>query len=329
MYGGKIKKFAPIILLIFILAISPASAKEETWFYNTENFTATATDELMIQSIRAENLHEGTIQRFAFDSYGDNYYLEIESQPKDWGWWNFNVSCTGPDGITTTTTHAKFAPISFDYDINIQSYWLFGEFAWETNIYVTLTPLSVQDYKQIPADDTTYPEGYASDRFTPLAFSYVQGISNDPFEKVTVYYVTPTEFEQIQQNDILLPITAGISDLFSWTWDMILGTIEKIPFVGKFFNTIIQIAPLFIEEAIFWINLLFIQNWALFVMTMEFFLIGEAIYSTRDKVGLLTKVVENHVKVLKFFVWLGTLAIDLVLKFVDAVAKIISAIKPL
>lgn len=325
----QLYKIIPILILLFFLIASPAAAKEESWFTDTEEFTAVSTDELTIQSIRAENLHEGTIQRFVMDSYGDTYYLEVLSEPKDWGWWNFNVSCTYPDGTTETTTLAKFAPISFDYDINIQSYWLYGYFAWETNIYVTLTPLSVDTNQQIPINDSTYPEGYPATYYEPLAFSYVQGVSNDPFEKVTVYYVTAEEFEQIQNNDILLPITEGIGDLFDWTWDMVTGTIEKIPYVGPFFLTIMQIAAIYIEECIFWINLLFIQNWAMSIMLIEFFILGEAIYNTKTRVGLLTRVAENHVKVMKFFIFIGELAIDLVIKGIDAVSRIISMIKPL
>ncbi|WOF16822.1 hypothetical protein F1737_09030 [Methanoplanus sp. FWC-SCC4] len=322
-------KILSVLFLLLLIIVAPVSAKDEIWFFNTDDFTATATDTMMIQSIRAENLHEGTIQRFVFDSYGEAYNLEIKSYPKDWGWWNFDAICTYPDGSTQTQHLEKFAPISFDYDINIQSYWLYGELAWETNIYVTLSPLSIENYRQIPIDDTTYPEGYPAVRYQPLAFSYIQGISNDIFEKVTVYYVNAEEFEKIKSGDITLPFIEGVGDLFAWTWEMVLGGISKIPYVGQFFVTVLQIAAIFIEEAIFWINLLFIQNWALFIMTMEFFVIGEAIYSTRNFMKLLTRFVDNNVKIFKFFTWLATLAIDLVLKFVDAVAKIIQALKPI
>ena len=315
-----------IPLLILCLLISPAVAVTETHTRDVYTFSATAPEDKMIDSFRCDDMQPGTTQQYVLNSYGD-YYTVSMSSAKDWGTWTFDVDCTYPNGTISSEQYTKFAPLSSTYDLLFQGYWCEMGFAFETQVFVTLSPLVVAEsntYIFTPLG--TYRYNAISDA-DPMAFYEISGSSTGLINDVTVYYVTAEEFAEHSDQNLLSGLvdgaTSAVGSFTEAAWLTAIAGIENIPGVGPYISAGLSIAGMVIGEVFWWLKFLFIDNGPLTFLTIEFFILGEAMMTTRDLVKMLKKVIERHIQVYEFFLKIATWAIEIMAKIIQAIGSLI------
>lgn len=317
-----IRRHLPLLLLICLLAfgIPAASAMEEVHYEQTPHFTAQATDILTIASIRAANCEPGSSQQFMLNAYGQTYQLEVVSE-RNWGWWNFNVSCQYPNGTMAYKDLSAFAPFAIDYDLTIQKYFLAVDGIFDLDVNVALLPLTAR-FEGLEADLKGMDYGV-------LAFSEVSGSTAPGTFDITTYFVTPDEFKEFEKNSLRLKLGAAVQGLFDWGWDNIITFAGKIPYIGPFLETGLFVTGIVLEEIFFWLYLIFIEYPELVILTVEFFIIGDALLTTRSLMSLVNRIIENHIKVFEFVINTAVTAIEVIIRIIQAIANAINAIRPI
>lgn len=317
-----IRRHLPLLLLICLLAVGipAASAMEEMHYEQASHFTAQATESLTIASIRAANCEPGSSQHFTLDAYGQTYQLGVVSE-KNLGWWGFNVSCEYPNGTIAYRDLSAFAPFAMDYDLTIQKYFLAADWIFDLDVNVALLPLTAR-FEGPEADLKGMDYGV-------LAFSEVIGSTAPGTFDITMYLVTPDEFKEFQKNSLLLKLGGAVQGLFDWAWDSIISFAGKIPYVGPFLETGLSVTGIVLEEIFFWLYLIFIEYPELVVLTVEFFIIADALLTTRSLMSLANRIIDNHIKVFEFVINTAITAIEVIMRVIQAIANAINALKPI
>lgn len=317
-----------IPLLILCLLISPATAITETHTRDVYTFHAIAPDDKMIDSFRCDDMQSDTTQQYVLNAYGDYYTVSMNST-KDWGTWTFNVDCTYPNGTVSSEQYTKFAPLSNTYDLLFQGYWCEAGFAWETQVFVTLSPLVVAESNVwIPTPTAGIAIQYnAIADYDPIAFYEVSGSSTGLINDVTIYFVTADEFAAHSHNDLMAGLiggaTSAVGSITETMWLTAISGIECIPGVGPYISAGLTISGMVIGEVFWWLKFLFIDNGLLTFLTIEFFVLGEAMMNSRSLVQMLKKVVVNHIKIYEFFLKIATWAIEILAKIIQAIGSLL------
>lgn len=325
-----------LIFLIFFLFISPAGAVEEISQDTVKSFSfsVNGSEGIFITGFDANNIGPNFNYSATFDNYGYIYQLDIISS-KSWGWWDFDVSLTNPNGTVETQHLKEFAPVIQCCDIHFQhalSNTDMLEFT-DVDIYTGFIPLTASFTNPISSDSDLadiLPDEYSYER---LAFSEVIFCCTN-YADVIAYVSTYEEFEAQKQESISAYANELLSDVFSWTWDHIISFVEKIPGIGPQFATALIISTFIISEIFFYFNLLFIEYIETTILTIEFFIMTYTIRMTRARdpiryaLLLVKNTVQNHITIVEFIIDKSTLAVTLVMRIISAVAGAINAIKP-
>lgn len=305
-----------ILILLAALLIAPVSAGESIVIEDVSAWNIEDTDDLTISSVRLGNCPPGSQQSVQLDAYGEVYTIGVVSS-QNWGYWDFNISCTYPNGTTAYREITSFAPYAFDYDLTIQKYFLAADWLFDVDVNVALLPLTVE-----------FESDLIKSEYDALAFSSVTGTSSDPIH-VTAYFVTWEEFKSQRENDLGLKIGVGAQDLFNWAWDGVLPIVGKIPYVGEHLEPFLLVTGFALEETAFWLYLFLVEYPELTFGMVEFLIICDALLNTRTLWKLLERIVDDHVKFAEFLLKLIMGAIDMITRILSAVAAIINSIKPL
>lgn len=276
-----------------------------------------------IPQINLYGLREG-VTVVNLDAYGDLYQLKLVCSREGLlgAWWVWDVSLTYPNGTTNTEHLKNLAPAAQVYDLHVQ--YFIGEEDWilDADIYVDVLPMKVQ-YGATPAT--------LNRQF--VAFSSVSATSPDIFS-AKIFELTPDEFEKMKKGDFLFQFGETVKnigkDFFTWAWEGILWFVEKIPVLGPYLAAILEISGAVVGEIVAW-GLFLLENIEVILMFVEGIILSEALISTRRRplTVLLRRIVDNHVGVLKFSLWLLDLGIVIFTRLIDLVARIVQAIKPL
>lgn len=308
------------VLLTVALCISPVSAYFESEFDDVSAFNISTIDGYTMTEIRIDNLEPGQAVYLDLTSYNESYIFQITST-HDYGiWWSWHVDCTYPNGTTLSDSYSTSSLIG-DYDIDIQAYWGDINTILSMNLYASLKPLEI-----VKSDIRPF--------YTPVAFSNIAGyVSPGDFDNVRVFHVTYEEFEGIWGNDLLQAITGtistGLSNLFAWSWDMVLGFAAAIPFVGDYLETALILIAIIFGEIAFWFNLIFIEYPDLTFMTIEFYIIADAIMHGRSVPAIIKRIFRTHMKIINFMIDLPERLANLIMTVVKGIANIIQALKPI
>lgn len=317
-----------ILLLIFCLLISPAAAVVESHVRDTYTFSATAPDDKMIDSFRCDDIQPDTSQQYILNAYGD-YYTVAMNSTKSWGTWTFNVDCSYPNGTVSSAQYTKFAPLSNTFDLLFQGYWCEAGFAWETQVFVAVSPLIVAESNVwIPTPTAGIAIQYnAFTDYTPIAFYEVSGSSTGQINDVTIYYVTAEEFAEHSNQNLINGLVGGAAStagyLTSAAWNTALAGVENIPGIGPYVSAGLSISGMVIREVFWWLKFLFIDNGPLTFLTIEFFIMGEAMMTSRTLVQMLKKVLRSHIKVYEFFLKIATWAINIMISIIQAIGSLL------
>lgn len=311
---------APAAISLFLLLavlIAPAAAAEELCFVNSRIVSVDAPEDMVISSLKISNLPPGGNISLNLNAYGQLYLLQVTTH-KDWGWWNFDVSCTYPNGTTASQHLSSLQPFAGDYDLTLQPYWIPGSGDWlfDIDINVALLPLTA-----------TFQDSYNPTKVQVLAFSQVLGTLTEPGD-VIVYLASRDEFEDQQKNNPITPIIDGAKTFFAWSWDALMDWIGKIPGIGPLFVSGIEITVTIVTEIVWWFYVAF-QYRNLLILLVEFWIISDALSNTKSLFALLRRIVQNHIRIAEGIIWLTETTVGLILKVVQTVAAAVNALKPI
>lgn len=308
------KKILLALLTLSLLMISTASADNVMEFEETTQFDAAAPNDMTIYEIAATDIAPGANQTFTLDAYGQIYTLNVSSE-KSLGWWTFYVSCTYPNGSTTTNELSSLQPFARDYDIWIQYFDPELDFV-DADIYVGLLPL-----------ETSFQFGEIYDKYQVIAFSDVSATSTHQMNG-KVRLATEEEFQEISDNNMWLALGNMWSGAFSWTWDQATSLIGKIPYIGPHLEATLTMVGMVVDEMLFWFNLLIIENIEYVIMLVETWILADAIFHTKSFMALINRIIENHVKVISFTISTTAAVVGMFARLVQAVLSAIQTMKP-
>lgn len=302
------------LLLIFIFFTGTAAAVEEIHQDHIKTFTVEAPDGLMFSGFTASNLEANTNNTYTLDAYGKIYTLDINCS-KNWGWWNFDLALENPNGTIETTQLDCFAPLATDYDVHLQYYFLEGDSTFDLDIYTALIPLSATFLTSDPT---------ASDI---ISFSEISVSSTGYFDLV-LYAVTEEEFQEQVDNALGLQLEHAVGEVFSWTWDMVLTFVGKIPGVGPYLSSVLEISAIALDSIIFYLDLLLIEYPETTFLTMESFILANAFCRRGNFWVKINRVCNSHVKLIELFIDLVQSGVNIISRIISAVADAINALKP-
>jgi len=235
---------------------------------------------------------------------------------KNWGWWTFDLTLRNPNGTIETTQLETFAPLVTDYDIHLQYYFLEGDSTFDLDIYAALLPLSATFQTSDPTASNI------------LSFSEISGSSTGYFNLV-LYAVTDEEYQEQVDNALGLQLEHAIGEVFSWTWDMVLSFVEKIPGIGPYLAAVLEIAAIALDAIIFYFDLLLIEYPETTFLTIESFILGSAFCRRGNFWTKINRVCNAHLKIIELFINLVEAGVNMMSKIISAVADAINALKPL
>lgn len=315
-----------LLLLVFLVCalIQGAAAVNTILIEDVQDFEFNVSSPSQtIPQINLYGLREG-VTVVNLDAYGDLYLLEIDCFRDGWfdAWWTWNVSLTYPNGTVATDHIRNLAPTASGYDMYIQ--YFIGDFTSivDVNLFVDLRPLNVkyQTMGFLPESNRQF-----------IAFSSVSATSPGSFN-AKIFELTPDEFEKMKKGDLLFQLEETImnvgKDFFAWSWSAILWFVEKIPVIGPYLSAILELSGAAIGEIVSW-GLLLLENIEIVLMFAEGLILADALLSSRSLMGLLRRIVDNHVRAVKFSLWLLDVGIQLFTRMIDMIARIVQAIKPL
>jgi len=304
-----------LLLSLLVCALIQGAAAEEIFLEDVPSFDiSVASSNLAISQVNLYDLGEG-VTTVSLDAYGELYQLEVNCT-RSWGWWTWDVSLTYPNGTVSNETLSNLAPAALDYDCFIQYWYLDTDWILDADIYVDFLPRSV--VYGVPAPQT---------RGT-LVFSSVSGSSANPFD-VKIFAVSEKELDEIRKNDLFSQFGRYVNGIFIWTWNGVLWFVGQVPVIGPYLAALLELSGAAIGEIVAW-GLFFLENIEVVLMFAEGIILAEALISTRRRplTVLLRRIVDNHIGVLKFCLWLLDLTIALFTRLISLVVGIVQAIKP-
>lgn len=305
-----------LLLALLVCGLIQGAAAEEIFLEDVPSFNfSAASSNLAISQVNLYDLREG-VTTVNLDAYGEPYQLEVNCT-RSWGWWTWDVSLTYSNGTVSTETLKNLAPLALDYDCFIQYWYLDTDWILDADIYVDFIPRSV-----------TYGVPSPQTRGT-LVFSSVSGSSANPFD-VKIFAVPEKELDEIRKNDIFSQFGRYVNGIFLWTWSGILWFVEQVPVIGPYLAALLELSGAVIGEIVAW-GLFLLDNIEVILMFVEGLILADALLSTRSRalMPLLRRIVDNHVRALKFCLWLLELAIVLFTRLIQMVAQIVQTLKPL
>lgn len=305
------------LLLCAALLAAPVAAVENIEYTDARILNVEAPEDGVISSIICADIPAGGDISLNLNAYGEMYLLTID-ESGSWGWWDFNVTCVYPNGTAVSKSLSTLRPFAQDYDLTLQPYWIssVNSMYFDVDVNVGLIPLTA-----------TFQDAYNPTTVQDLAFSQVSGSFSQPTD-VTVFIASAKEWETQASDDPTGALSEALSDFFSWTWDQILVWVGKIPVIGPLFIETIDIVGTTITETYFWISLYF-QYWPLLVLLLEFWFISDAMMSTHSLLGLLKRLIKNHVKFFEGLLKFIEISANLIKGIVNAISAIVNALKPI
>lgn len=314
------KRSCLFLLLVLVFLIGPAAAVEEIQQDHIKSFSIEAPDGLIFSGIDLQNIDADSNTTLYLYQPTGLYTLKINSTKTYGSYWNFDIELMSPNGSVQTKSISKVAIVPNNYDLHVQYFWttwnetLIDE-SYDIDIYTSIVPLSVSFL-------TFQPIGYQVENF------YKIDAESTSYFDMILYAVTGEELEAQQENDILASYSESINDLFSWTWDMVLTFVGKIPGVGPYLASILQIAAITIDAIVFYFDLLFVEYPETTFLTVESFVLASAFCRRGNFWVKINRVCNAHLKIIETFLDLAEAGVNIMSKIISAVADAINALKP-
>lgn len=319
-----------LVLMLMVSMVAPAAAVTTYRDTGVTSFYLEAPTNGVISTVNLDNIPPNFDAVVEFDAYGEIYEFSI-SNTKSYGYWVFDISLVYPNSTVATTTLKSFQPFATNTDVKIQ---YFGQreidAIWDVDVYVGLLPLTasfVRPYSNPDAVGGNFPENLL---YTRLKYSRVSGTCTQPVD-FKAYISTEEEFQKQQAEDLAYSIKESFELFFSWTWEAVLSFVEMIPGVGPYFAMTIELVVALVDDLFFYIKLFFIDYLETTLLTLEFFILADALINVSKRASIMTfveRIVSNHVKVITFVGGVILAAVSLVPMIVETVTRIVDALKP-
>ena len=317
------------LILVFLLLSSTAAAREMYERDDVTNVNFEAPNGYVISTVNLDNIESGFNSTIVLDSFGEEYLLSVNGTKRSI-WWNFYVTLQYPNGTIETSHLKKHELIGDQADIKIQYFYTdWGELVeFDVNVFVGILPLTASFTNPVSSEsvigEALEPTGLT---YTRLPFSDVQASCNQPFDFEAIF-VTPEQFKGQIAEDVWEFLYGSADLFFGWAWKSVLAFASKIPVIGPYLEITLVVAGLIFSEISFYFNLLIVENWYIFFMAVETWILGDAILNTKTFFGLLKRTVKNHVEAIKFALFIFDQLIELWTKLVTTIAQIVQAFKP-
>lgn len=314
-------KFKAIAICFILLCLTSVAVARETYEQDAvTDIDYECPSGYLISSINLDNLDPYFNSTVVLDNFGDEYILTINNTKQYYVHWYFDISLQYPNGTVATQQIDTINYLAGDVDIKIQPFYNELDSEFDIDVYVGLLPLTATFY-----DLNLY--GF----YTEKAFSDVQVSCTNEFDfKAT--YVTSEEFQSILEDSILEALLGSADLFFDWAWDSILAFVEKIPGVGPYMATALEISAFIIGEVFFYLDLFFIEYPETTLLTIEFFILGGTIFKTKKRDTIFDMImiyVTLHKSIIEFFYDFALKTINLLNDIIKTIADIINAIKPI
>lgn len=312
--------FLTIFTFLFCLSY-PAVAVEEIEQEHVKTFSLEAPEGLTFSGIDLSNLDANSNTTIYMHQSQGTYTFQINSTKTYGTYFKFNVSVTSPNGTVQSKELSTVALLNRNYDLHIQHYYTlwnetFVDESYDLDVYATLSPLST-------SFDFISPEGYNVESFHKVS------AESTSYYDIILYAVTGEELDAQQKNKIFAPVTEALSDAFTWTWEMVVATIAKIPYIGGYLSGILILTALTLDSIIFYGNLFVVEYIETTILTFEFFVLSYA-FTRKGRLWVkFKKVVDCHIRLVEFVLNVGEKLIGGFTKIVSAIAQIIQALKPI
>ena len=235
----------------------------------------------------------GSTQNFTLDAFGGIYQLSVASS-KSWGFNNFVITETDPDGNVSTKTISKFNPFTTGYGCHVQ-FWISSGFEIVNpyigvDVYLGLQPLRASFDHLSPASSN---QSVSDLQYNPIGFSNVIFQSTTQGDAV-VYISSQEEWNSQASNDWWAQLTGSVKSLFAWSWDQVLNLISGIPIVGPSITNAMIVTAFLVNECLFYI-MLAVQNVHVHFLTFETLNAFDCMrYSQKQRI--FNKFIDNHIK---------------------------------
>ena len=320
-----------LLLAFFMLFIGTAAAVEEITVEDSEYFSFEAPDGLCISGFDADHISPDFNYSAVMNSYGEIYTLNITGYKNWYGRWYFDISMLYPNGTVASKSLSTTAISSRTCDISVQYAFTNTEsLEWaNVDLYVGLLPLTASFTNLVSGDEnSTFADTYDDEYYyTRLKFSHITYTCDSPAD-LTIYCSTNEEFEEQVSESISAYLKEELGDVFSWSWSMILTFVEKIPGVGPYLASILEIAALTIDAIVFYFDLLLIEYPETTFLTIESFILGSAFCRRGNFWTKINRVCNAHLKIIELFINLAEAGVNMMSKIISAVADAINALKP-
>lgn len=324
-------KGAILLFIAFLCLTATASAEESVNYTDVKEFELDAPTGKSITTLRISDIEPPANQQFTFDAYNKTYKMNVSAKKHYSAWWEFDINMTYPNGTTQSKHLEKFAPYNFDYDLQIQyDYDVLKSIdtAFDMDIYLGLMPLRASfttlTSNQSETLNQTIPDEY---QYYILAFSHVKGTS-DKVMDASIEFVTGEEYKAMKEDSLKQRILQAYNGIFTWSWDLVLYGMGKIPFIGDYLEPALKSAGMLIGELLWWFDFLIIRNWYIFLLLIETFILGDAMVNTKSLFGLVKKIGNNHIKLIEFGIMIIQTIADVFMKFLLAIGNLIQSLKP-
>ena len=312
--------------------VSPAAAVTTYRETGITSFDVEAPKNGVISTVYLNDIPHNFDATVYFDAFGELYVMDITGT-KQYGYCYYDISLTYPNSTVVTKSLKSLQPFSTDTEIKIQ-YFYDGIYEldsiFDVDVYVGLLPLTASFERPYSNSDVVGPNFPEDLLYTRLPYSHVYGSCTQPFN-LMMYFSTDDEFKKQQDEDFKERITGSAKTFFQWTWDAILTFVEMIPGVGPYFAMTIELVVVLVDDLFFYIKLFFIDYLETTLLTLEFFILADALINVSKRASIMTfveRIVSNHVKVITFVGGVILAAVSLVPMIVETVTRIVDALKP-
>lgn len=286
------------------------------------SYSVTAEPGYVIYEIIVEDLPIGANQSHVLNYRGQSFLLEIATSSTLYLIKNVDVTLTMPNG-SVQTAHTSATWYSGNYRTLIQPVDDLSTdiFSLKIDLLIGLAPASAQFY--------TTPVGWTVPSTIP--FASASGSFDAPSD-VKVKQKTLQEFDRDIANYNAPGLDDWLDSLSKWTWNAILGFINKIPVLGPVIVVFIDLAGIILTQFSYWLSFI-VLNFPAILLSIETMIMMMAAInagSGKRSLGRLAhNIYEYNVAVIHGFIYFADVVRGWIATIIEIVTSIVNALKPI
>jgi len=315
------------IILICACLLIPIVGATDLKAEHVTSYSFDAPAGQVIYQIYVDQLPMGVGQAHTLTVGSATYYLEIESSNPNSIYYNFDISLTFPNGTVQNVQKSMVWLPGAGYRVIIQPVFIQAESKtpqWAVDLMIGTSNTSIK------AAINTDPEGWTA--YDAIPFTGAQGTFSNTVTNVYLYTMTNADF---QRHANMYDPNQGLGQLGSsvvqWGWESILGFVNRIPILGPQFVSLLTILGAIVQELILWLVWI-LRNLPTVIAGTEvtICILAVVFAGKKPKPDRVAKNIFNYnVAVFRGFIWIFDLVFTWLRSFVELIAHLVQALKPL